>query len=108
MWSRDSTRDYLTQIELRIEDINYYIDRTIDWCGDHGIYGDESVFICLMMTVVWVSYMRQETITKNEVMEILGISDAEISEEIIYELGEQFKNLDHTEMLTKVLSDHLY
>jgi hypothetical protein len=61
-----------------------------------------------MMTVVWVSYMRQETITKNEVMEILGINDVEISEEIIYELGEQFKNLDHTEMLTKVLSNHLY
>ena len=108
MWTRTSTRDWITQLELRIEDIQYYIERTVDWCGDNGVYGDESIFICLVMTVVWVVDMRQETITKAEVFEILGIKELEICEEDTYELASQFQNLDHSEMLTTVLSNHLY
>lgn len=108
MWTRTSTRDWIAQLELRIEDIQYYIERTVDWCGNNGVYDDESIFICLVMTVVWVVDMRQETITKAEVFEILGIKELEICEEATYELASQFQNLDHSEMLTKVLSNHLY
>jgi hypothetical protein len=57
VWDRKATRDWIAQLEHRIEDIRYYMERTIHWCEANGVYSDRTVFACIIMTSVWaVSY----------------------------------------------------
>lgn len=101
-WTRDHTKDWVSQLENRLEDIDYYLAETIKWCEDNEIYDDETVFGCTLITLVWVSHMRQEPISKREAMEILGIEkwDSVSDEEFI--LGEQHHGCDLFEILRKV------
>jgi hypothetical protein len=43
--------------------------------------------------------MREEPITYKELLEILGFPDQGFSHDKLYDLGPQFKNLDHEEIL---------
>jgi hypothetical protein len=57
------------------------------------------VFIYSFITCVWVSYQRSEPITYSELLEILGIDKPDEFEDKIYELGDQFTNIDHEDLL---------
>jgi hypothetical protein len=99
-WLREDTRDWLAQVEHRIEDIDYYLNRTLDWCENNGVYRDEQVFMCSFLTCVWVCSMRNEQVSYNELLEILGLETHSILEaDRLYDLGPMFENLDHEEML---------
>jgi len=104
IWTRDCTQDWIAQLELRIEDIGYYLTRTVEWCETNEIYDDQMVFACAVMTVVWVSHMRGEPLSKREALEIVGIVDAETVEDEEYHLGEQWQDFDHEELLEVVVS----
>ena len=54
------------------------------------------------MTLVWVSHMRGEPLTKTEVFEMLGFEEHEYSNDL-YELSADFQNLDHEDLLYKVV-----
>lgn len=100
-WMRDNTKDWIHQIESRIEDIDYYLKRTIHWCESNEVYSDKHILIYSMMTCIWVSSMRQEHISFNELLEILGIpEDERLTEDQIYNLGPLISHMDHEEMLT--------
>lgn len=103
-WTRDRTQEWIGQLENRLEDIDYYLAQTIRWCEDNNIYDDQMVFACAVMTVVWVSHMRGEPLSKREALEIVGISDADSVEDDEYCLGEQFHDYDHEELLAAVVS----
>lgn len=103
-WTRDCTQEWIGQLENRLEDIDYYLAQTIRWCEDNNIYDDQMVFACAVMTVVWVSHMRGEPLSKREALEIVGISDADSVEDDEYCLGEQFHDYDHEELLAAVVS----
>jgi len=45
--------------------------------------------------------MRGEKLTKRELFEILGFDQPDYSDDL-YELGEEFQNLDHENLLYKV------
>lgn len=102
-WTRDDTKEWITQLEHRLEDIDYYLKRTSDWCDEYGIDDDRLVFLCSFLTCVWVSAMREEPITYTELMEMLGVDEYEVEEDKIYELGEKFLELDHDELLEKAV-----
>ena len=104
MWSRENTQEWLSQIENRLEDFEYYLHQTSEWCEVHGIWDDATIFMCCVMTIVWVSHMRGEQLTKNEVYELLGF-DQHIDDNGLYELGKEFQDLDHESMLYKVVRD---
>ena len=102
-WSRNDTREWISQLEHRISDIDYYLNKTIDWCEEYGVEDDRLKFMCSFITCVWVSQMRGEHITFSELMEIIGVKEWDGSEEKIYELDERFANLDHYELLEKAV-----
>ena len=106
-WTRDHTKNWISQLENRLEDIGYYLNQTVEWCETNEIYDDQIVFACAVMTVVWVSYMRGEPLSKREALEIVGIEDADSLEDDEYNLGERFYGLDHTELLAAVV-DRFY
>lgn len=102
-WSRDDTKEWIIQLEHRLDDIDYYLNRTIEWCDEYGIEDDRVVFMCSFLTCIWVSRMRDEPITFVELMEMLGVEEWDSDEEKIYELDDEYAQLDHHEFLEKVV-----
>lgn len=105
-WSREDTRTWIAQLELRVEDLNYYLTETVNWCEQHEVYDDRTVFACAMMTALWVAWQRNEPMTRWELMEILGIKDWNAYPDESLELGEKFQNLDITDILPRVANWH--
>lgn len=104
VWNRQSTRNWIAQLENRIEDIEYYLRRTVEWCEANEVYDDRTVFACTVMTAVWVSHMRDEPISKQELFEILGIKGWDTIDDAIYEFNKDYEMLDHEELLEMVAS----
>lgn len=104
-WTRDNTKYWIAQQENRIEDCDYYIEQTMRWLDDRCVHDHDVVIGCLVMTVIWVSHMRNEQITQKEVFEILGINDWDQARDDIYDLGEALQNLDHDELLEKITAN---
>lgn len=102
-WSRDDTRDWIAQIEDRIDDIDHYLSKTIAWCEDNYIYDDRDVFTASFLTCIWVSQLRCETISYIELMEMLGVEEVESEEEKLYELDVEYLDLTHDELLARVM-----
>lgn len=103
-WSRDRTQEWIGQLENRLEDIDYYLNQTIEWCETNDIYDDQMVFACAVMTVVWVSHMRGEPLSRREALEIVGIADADTVDDYEYNLVDEFHDYDHEELLAAVVS----
>ena len=101
-WTREDTQQWITQLENRIEDIDYYLQRTVEWCEQNGIWENERVFGLTFVTVLWVCHMRDEDVTRQEIFEILGVEDFQNAEDRIMELGNVLGKLDWEEMLQKV------
>lgn len=102
-WTRDDTKEWIAQLEHRLEDIDYYLEQTAHWCDEYGIEDDRTVFMCSFLTCVWVSHMRGEPITFTELMELLGVEEWECDEDKIYELDARYADLDHHELLEKTV-----
>jgi len=101
-WSRDDTKHWIAQLENRVEDIDYYLKQTVEWCEQHEIYSDEQVFVCAMMTVVWVSHMRGEPLSNREAFELLGIKDWDKIPDDEFQLGAKYKDYDLEDLLYSV------
>jgi hypothetical protein len=104
VWNRQSTKDWIAQLEHRIEDIEYYLRKTVEWCEDNGVYSEQTIFACTVMTAVWVSHLRNEPISKRELFEILGIVGWDQIEDAIYEFNPEYAHLEHDELLEMVAS----
>jgi hypothetical protein len=102
-WSRDDTKAYVAQLEDRIEDIAFYVDKTVEWCNENYIEDDRVVFMCMFLTAIWVSQLRCEPISYLELMEMLGIKDIPEDEEKFYELDDMYADLTHKELLIKAV-----
>lgn len=103
-WTRDDTRHWIAQLENRIEDIDYYLNETVKWCEANDIYSDRIVFACAMMTVIWVSHMRHEPITKYEILEIIGVEDYTEVEDEECMLGKEYHEMFLDELLERVVN----
>jgi len=103
-WTRDDTQHWIAQLENRVEDIDYYLMRAIEWCEDHRVYDDQAVFACCAMTVIWVCRMRGETITQKEMFELLGLQGWEVGTDDEYRLGDSYLDMDHEDLLEMVAS----
>lgn len=101
-WTREDTQHWIDQLEHRIEDIDYYLYQTLEWCENNGIYRDDAVFACALMTVIWVSHQRGEPMSKREAMEILGVQGWEMVEDEEFELNQKYYNMDIEDLLEEV------
>jgi len=101
-WNRDSTKEWIAQLENRLEDLDYYLNRTVEWAENNGITGQESIFSLGFVTVLWVCHMRSEEVSRQEIYELLGIDDWQEAEDCVMELGDQLSDLDYEDMLNLV------
>lgn len=100
-WSRDNTREWINQLQNRVEDIHYYLAETIKYCEKNAIFDNKDVLILSIMTCVWVVGMRNETISLSEMIEILNL-DMPITDDKIFDMGRQMEGLDFEQMLAIV------
>lgn len=99
IWTRNNTKDWISKLETRIEDIQFYLTRTIEWCEEHEIYSDRSIFVCSVMALVWVSHLRKEPIHKQELFEILGIENWAAVDDAVFEFNAAYENMELEELL---------
>ena len=105
-WSRDDTKEWIVQLEHRVQDIDYYLNKTLEWCEDYGVEDNHVVFMCSFLTCIWVSHMRGEEITFTELMEMLGVQEWESDEEKIYQLDDRWGDLDFHDFLEQVVEKY--
>ena len=101
-WNIYDTKLWINQLENRIEDIDYYLNQTVKYCEDNDIINNETVFTMSFLTVLWVSYMREEPISRREIFEILCIKDWEDLPDAPVELGAKLSDFDLQELLDVV------
>jgi hypothetical protein len=103
-WTRDCTKEWFIQLENRIEDFDYYLYQAEQWCNEHDVYNESIIFACKILTMTWVSHMRDEILSKREVFEIIGVVDWYNVDDDIYELGPNFQGLELEEILEEVVN----
>jgi len=103
-WSRENTKEWIAQLEDRLEDIAHYLEKTEDWCSEYGVEDERVIFMCMFLTCIWVSQLRGEEITYVELMEMLGIEDSKHGTEKFYELDDKYLNLTHIELLEEAVA----
>jgi len=103
-WSRENTKEWIAQLEDRIEDIEHYLNKAMIWCDQRGIDDDRVVFMCCFLTCIWVSQLRCEEITYVELMEILGVEALDSDKEKFYELDDRYIGLTHNELLANAVA----
>jgi hypothetical protein len=103
MWTREQTQEWIAQVELRIGDMNYYLSRMVEWCELNGIWSDDKVTACSIVTVIWVSHMRGEPVSRREIFEILGHPDWEEFDDAEYYLNASVLNKDLEELLEEAV-----
>jgi hypothetical protein len=101
-WSREDTQYWIVQLENRVGDIDYYLQRTLEWCENNGVWDQEKIFSLTFVTVLWVCNMREENVSRQEIYEMLGIKDWDNIEDAVMELGDRLSSLDFEDMLTLV------
>jgi hypothetical protein len=101
-WNRTSTKEWIAQLENRLEDLDYYLNRTIEWAEENNIIGQEKIFSLGFVTVLWVCHMRSEDVSRQEVYELLGVEDWQDADDCVMELGDQLSDMDYEDMLTLV------
>lgn len=103
-WTRNDTKDFIHQIESRIEDIDYYLKRTVEWCEQNGVWENKRVLMCCLISCIWVSSMRQEEISFREIVEYVGLTEFEDTTlDKIYGICEEFRCLEHEEILQMLI-----
>ena len=101
-WTREDTQHWISQLEHRIEDIDFYLHRAIEWCEENAVYRDDAVFACALMTVIWVSHCRGEPVSKREAMELLGVEGWDLIEDVEFELDKKYSDIDLEALLEEV------
>ena len=102
-WTRDDTKAWISQLENRLEDIEYYITRTIHWCEQNGVWRDDKVFALCAMTVIWVSHMRDEPISRRELFELLDVKEYDVIPDAEYTLDPEVLDKEFEDVLEMVL-----
>ena len=102
-WTRENTQVWIHQLENRVDDIQYYINETLYWCDERFVVEEQPLAACLMITILWVCNMRQESVSRREVMELLGISQWDEFEDFEYFLDDRFNDMELNDVLEEVL-----
>ena len=103
-WSRDDTKYWVAQLENRIEDIEFYLKRTIEWCEENEVYSDNTVFVCSVMALTWVCHLRNEEVSRREIFEILGVDNWNAIEDAVLEFNPKYEDMQLEELLELVVS----
>ena len=104
-WTRNDTKDFIHSVESRIEDMDYYLKRTVEWCENNGVFENKRVLMCCLISCIWVSSMREELISFQEIVEIVGLEELEDSSlDKIYNVCQEFRNLEHEEILEMLIN----
>lgn len=102
-WSRDDTKEWVAQLENRIDDIEFYLKRTVEWCEENEVYSEKAIFICSVMAIIWVCHLRNEPISKHEIFEILGVKNWQDIEDEVFQFNPAYEDMELEQLLNFVV-----
>jgi len=106
-WIREDTKEWITQMENRVQDMQYYLEEAILWLSVHGYHHPDMTIACLTMTCVWVANMRNEPITAHEIMEMIGADTEEVEiKDDIFELAPNYHGWEIEEIWYHVIRQY--
>lgn len=112
-WDRNSTREWITQLTNRVDDVAYYKKETTDWISKNEITDVNIITKSLIATCIWVSYMRQEPISFGEICDFLGISiDIMVNPTVsniddLYEISDpEYAAIELNDILKEILKEN--
>jgi hypothetical protein len=76
-WLREDTQEWISLVESRLDDMNYYKTEAQKWCYENDITDTELITRCIISTCIWVSQMRQEHLSFGELYDLIGVIDPE-------------------------------
>jgi hypothetical protein len=103
-WTRNDTKHWINQLENRIEDIEFYLRRTVEWCEENDVYSNNTVFVCSVMALTWVCHLRGEEISRREIFEILGVDNWNALEDSVLKFNPKYEEMQLEELLELVVS----
>ena len=74
-WLRQDTQEWISLIECRLEDFEYYKREAVEWCKTKNITDSDLITLCMITACIWVSNMRSEEISFGEIYDVIGSSD---------------------------------
>lgn len=102
-WGINDTRDWIVQVQMRLEDMDFYLKETIRYCETRGIIDNVQVLVLSIMTCIWVSTMRNEPISICEVADILGLDNLSNLADKTYTANDHLSLLDFEQMLDMIV-----
>ena len=87
-------KDWLKNLNERLIDFEFALIEAEIWFYENEIFSERLKTVCNIMVLVWTAHRRGETISKQEVFDILNLGENLDKEELIYSLREDFHNLD--------------
>lgn len=105
VWTREDTKLWIHEQYLKMEDVQYYLNATVQWLEHHNIASKKIVFVCSFMTIIWVNHLRGSVSSKREIFELLEVPDWEEIQDKLYVLPSAYveMNLEHEELLELVV-----
>jgi len=107
-WTPEDTRLWIHEQYLKLEEIQYYLNATVQWLEERDITSKRIVFVCSFMTIIWVNHTRGNISTRREIFEILEVPHWEEAQDQLYVLPPAYieMNLEHEELLQLVLKNN--
>lgn len=106
-WSRDDTKEWVVQLEHRVKDLQFYLSRSVEWCEENEIYNERAVLMCSIVSLIWVSHLRNEPISIHEMFEILGIVNWEDANDAVFEFNPEYAAMELEELLRIIVDSFL-
>lgn len=108
IWTREDTRLWIHEVQLKLEAIEHCLDETTAWCEVMGVEGDDKlVFVLSFLTLLWVGYQFGEPSSKQQIFEILKIPEWEKVDDQLFVLPAKYGDLSQVDMLHLAMTTQL-
>lgn len=108
-WTHEDTKLWIHEQYLKLEDIHYYLNATVQWLEAQGHTDRKLVFICSFMTIIWVNHLRGYPTSKQEIFELLEMPVLDQIKDQLYVLPAVYVQMDieHEELLALVVKNKI-
>lgn len=99
------TRRYLDQIGSRIKTYHNTMNRAKEFIFANGIYDNSLAMECIVMSLLWVSAVRGEQLTEEELFMFLGL-ETELADDKTITFADSMKDWGLEEVLKYVVDNY--
>lgn len=101
----NETKQYLSSISHRVQSYANMREHAIEHVTDLGIYDNEILTNCVVMSMLWLAAVRGEEITQNQIFMHLGLPEL-LEDDVVMTISEEMFIMSIDDVLNYTI-DHL-